>query len=96
MEVSKDGQFDVIKYATSGTCSKMIFVKVKDGVVEDLGFVGGCPGNLQGISHLAKGMNIDDLIARLEGIKCGAKDTSCPDQLAKCLSEYKLGKFTAV
>ena len=80
---------EVIQYTTSGTCCKMMQVKVSDGIIEDVDFLGGCNGNLQGIKSLIKGMKIDDVIEKLQGIQCGAKPTSCPDQLAQCLIAYK-------
>ena len=66
-------------------CSRNIQFKIKDGRVFDVVFAGGCNGNLQGISSLLVGMKAEDAIARMEGIRCGFKDTSCPDQLAKAL-----------
>ena len=74
-------------YQTQGTCSKFIEFDVEDGIVNDVVFYGGCNGNLQGIARLVKGMKVDDVIFRLEGINCGGKGTSCPDQLAKALRE---------
>ena len=74
-------------YQTQGTCSKFIEFDVEDGIVNDVVFYGGCNGNLQGIACLVKGMKVDDVISRLEGINCGGKGTSCPDQLAKALRE---------
>ena len=74
-------------YQTPGTCSKFIEFDVEDGIVNDVVFYGGCNGNLQGIARLVKGMKVDDVISRLEGINCGGKGTSCPDQLAKALRE---------
>ncbi len=76
-------------YKTYGTCSRQIEFDVKDDVLQSLKFVGGCSGNLQGISRLAVGRKIDDVINLLQGVKCGFKNTSCPDQLAKALIEYK-------
>ena len=78
-----------ITYKTKGTCSQMISFNVEDGKVHDVKFYGGCNGNLQGISKLVEGMDIDEVIARVEGIKCGARQTSCPDQLAKALKQFK-------
>ena len=72
-------------YRTQGTCSTQIVIDVEDGVINEVEFFGGCNGNLQGISRLVKGMSCNDVIARLEGIKCGYKSTSCPDQLAQAL-----------
>lgn len=76
-------------YKTSGTCSREILFEIEDGKVKNLRFVGGCNGNLQGIGALVEGMNVDDVIARVEGISCGGRPTSCPDQLAKALKEAK-------
>ena len=72
-------------YNTTGTCSKHILLDVEDGVINDVKFLGGCNGNLQGISKLVKGQKVEDIIDKLQGIKCGMKDTSCPDQLSKAL-----------
>ncbi len=72
-------------YKTSGTCSSAIDVELKDGIIESVKFTGGCNGNLQGISSLVAGMKAEDAIAKLKGIRCGMKATSCPDQLAKAL-----------
>ena len=74
-------------YKTKGTCSTMIDVELKDGVIDSVKFTGGCNGNLQGISALAKGMKPEEAISRLKGIRCGFKPTSCPDQLAHALEE---------
>ena len=74
-------------YKTHGVCSSMIHVELDGDKIKDVDFVGGCNGNLQGISSLVKGMKVEDAIERLSGIKCGSKVTSCPDQLAKALRE---------
>lgn len=74
-----------IEYKTHGTCSRMIVVDVEDGVVTDCAFVGGCPGNTLGVAALVKGKRVEDVIALLDGIRCGTKSTSCPDQLAQAL-----------
>ena len=76
-------------YKTKGTCSMQINFSLDGDIVTNVEFMGGCNGNLNGIASLITGMNINDVITKLEGIKCGAKDTSCPDQLAKCLIAYK-------
>lgn len=78
-----------MRYQTSGTCSTAIDIEVTDGVIDSVSFLGGCNGNLQGISHLVTGMKVEDAIERLKGIKCGFKSTSCPDQLAKALESLK-------
>ena len=77
------------EYKTSGTCSQRIFFEVEDGKLSHVQFLGGCNGNLKGIGSLVEGMDIDEVIARLEGTTCGMKSTSCPDQLAKALKEAK-------
>ena len=78
-----------ISYKPKGVCSKLMELDVEDGKIKSLKVTGGCSGNLQGISSLVAGMDIDDAISRLEGIRCGYKSTSCPDQLAQALKEYK-------
>lgn len=72
-------------YKTCGTCSTSIDLTVEDGIVRDVVFHKGCNGNLQGIARLVEGMHASEVIARLEGIRCGKKDTSCPDQLCRAL-----------
>lgn len=72
-------------YKPHGVCSQQISVEVKDGIIESVSFVGGCSGNTQGVATLVIGMKAEDAIARLEGIKCGPRPTSCPDQLSKAL-----------
>jgi uncharacterized protein (TIGR03905 family) len=74
-------------YKTKGVCSQYINFELKDGVVTNVQFLGGCNGNLKGIGALVEGMKAEDVIARVEGIKCGMKATSCPDQLAQALKE---------
>lgn len=76
-------------YKTKGTCSASIDFDVVDGKVHNVRFVGGCNGNLQGIGILTENMPIDEVITKLEGVDCHGKGTSCPDQLAKALKEYK-------
>lgn len=77
-----------ITYQTQGTCSRLIDLTLNDdNTIADVQFVGGCNGNLKGICSLIKGQKADDVIARLKGILCGGKTTSCPDQLAKALEE---------
>ena len=74
-------------YKTHGVCSSAIEFEVKDGKVTGVRFVGGCSGNTQGVARLVEGMDVHEAISRLEGIKCGFKPTSCPDQLAKALKQ---------
>ncbi|MBQ9245322.1 TIGR03905 family TSCPD domain-containing protein [bacterium] len=87
---------DVLQYETTGTCCKLMQVVITDGKIEDAQFYGGCNGNLQGIKSLIKGMSVDDVIEKLKGIQCGGKLTSCPDQLAQCLINYKEKQATKV
>lgn len=77
-----------MKYKTQGTCSSFIDLEVEDGIIKSVAFTGGCNGNLQGISKLVTGMKKEDAIERLKGIRCGFKETSCPDQLARALEAY--------
>ena len=74
-------------YKTNGVCSRNIVIDVEDGVVQNVRFEGGCNGNTKGISALVVGMKVEDVINRLETIKCGFKNTSCPDQLAQALKK---------
>ena len=74
-------------YKTSGVCSRQIDFDIVDGKVHNVKFTGGCNGNLQGIGHLIEGMEVHEANSRLEGIRCGMKPTSCPDQLSKALKE---------
>lgn len=76
-----------MNYRPTGVCSQMIHFDLEDNRVKNLSFIGGCNGNLQGISKLVEGMDVDEVISRLEGIRCGFKSTSCPDQLAKALKK---------
>lgn len=76
-------------YKTKGTCSREITFDIEDGKVKNVQFFGGCNGNLKGIGSLVEGMSVDEVIARVEGIQCGMKPTSCPDQLAQALKEAK-------
>ena len=76
---------ETIKYSPKGVCSRGMEIDVEDGVIQAVRVMGGCSGNLQGISSLLRGMTVEDAIARMEGIRCGMKPTSCPDQLAQAL-----------
>lgn len=80
---------EVLIYRPTGTCSKEMRITYENGKVYDLEVIGGCNGNLKGLSALIKGMDIDDVISRLDGIKCGFKTTSCPDQVAQALKTLK-------
>lgn len=75
------------EYRTKGTCSQRILFEIDDGKVHNVQFIGGCSGNLQGIGRLVEGMAATEVIERIQGIRCGFKPTSCPDQLAKALKE---------
>ena len=77
------------EYQTNGTCSRSILFEIEDGKVKNVAFIGGCHGNLQGISALVEGQDVDEVITKIEGIHCGMKPTSCPDQLARALKEAK-------
>ena len=76
-----------ISYNTSGTCARKIEIDVENGIVVDVKFIGGCSGNTQGVAALVKGMAVEEAIKRLDGIRCGFKSTSCPDQLAQALKK---------
>lgn len=78
-----------MKYMTKGVCSRSIEFEVEDNKLKNVRFEGGCSGNTQGVGCLVEGMDIDEVIKRTENIKCGFKTTSCPDQLAKALKQYK-------
>ena len=76
-------------YKTKGVCSSTIDIELDGDIIRSVKFTGGCHGNLQGISKLVEGMKADDAISRLKGIRCGFKNTSCPDQLAQALESLK-------
>ncbi len=80
-----------ITYKTQSVCSRSIDIDVEDGIVVNVKFTGGCAGNTQGVASLIRGMKVEEAISRLEGIRCGFKPTSCPDQLAKALKKYIAG-----
>ncbi len=77
-----------MNYKTSGVCSKEIQFEIENDIIKSVEFVGGCSGNTQGISKLVEGMSVEEVIKRLEGVKCGFRPTSCPDQLAQALRSY--------
>ena len=76
-------------YTTQGTCSRQITFDVVDNKLTNVRFLGGCSGNTQGVSKLVEGMDIDEVIKRVEGVSCNGRPTSCPDQLARALKQYK-------
>ena len=80
-------------YKTHGTCSREIQFEIEDNKVKEVRFIGGCPGNTQGVAALVRGYDIDEAIARMKGIDCAGKGTSCTDQLAKALKEILAGKL---
>lgn len=80
---------ETIEYNPRGVCSRKMEIDVEDGVIQAVRVLGGCNGNLQGIASLLKGMTVEDAIARMEGIRCGMKPTSCPDQLAQALKSAR-------
>lgn len=79
----------MFSYKTHGVCSRAIHFEVENGVITACRFDGGCNGNTQGVASLVTGMKVDDAIAKLKGIQCGPRPTSCPDQLAQALEQYK-------
>lgn len=79
----------VYEYRTKGTCASRISLEIVDGKVHNVRFVGGCSGNTQGVARLVEGMDVDEAISRMKGIRCGMKPTSCPDQLALALEEAR-------
>lgn len=81
----KDGILVIYAATCEAVCSQQIAVAIKDGIILEAQFVGGCSGNTQGVAALVKGMKVEEAISRLEGIRCGSKPTSCPDQLARTL-----------
>ena len=80
------------RYAPKGVCSRQINIEVEDGIVTNLEVIGGCNGNLQGISKLVQGMKVEEVIKRLKGIDCNSRGTSCPDQIARALEEISIKK----
>ena len=80
---------ETIKYMPRGVCSQKMEIDVEDGVIQAVRVMGGCNGNLKGIASLMRGMTVEDAISRMEGIRCGMKPTSCPDQLAQALKSAR-------
>ena len=78
-----------MRYKTKGVCSQEITFDVQDNKLTNVQFVGGCAGNTQGVARLVEGMEVDEAIRRLDGIQCGPRTTSCPDQLARALKQFK-------
>ena len=88
IEIREIDGFDVVRFIPQGVCSKLMQFKIKDNIIMDFEAVGGCSGNLGGISMLVKGMDVNEVLKRLSGIPCGSRPTSCPDQLSICLKLY--------
>ena len=80
---------ETFAYEPKGVCARQLVITVDDNRIADIEIIGGCPGNLLGISNLLKGMEIDEVIKRFNGVPCGRKPTSCPDQIATALMAYK-------
>ncbi len=89
IEIKTIDGIDEVKFQPSGVCSKLMLLKIKDNQILDMETIGGCNGNLKGIGSLVNGMNIDEVIKRLQGLPCGSRSTSCPDQLSIALKLYK-------
>ena len=77
------------RYMPKGVCSMQMIFEIENNIIKKLKIIGGCPGNTVGVSKLVEGRNIDEVIEMLKGIQCGIKGTSCPDQIARALEEYK-------
>ena len=77
------------RYTPEGVCSMQMIFEIENNIIKKLKIIGGCPGNTVGVSKLVEGRNIDEVIKMLKGIPCGIKGTSCPDQVARALEEYK-------
>ena len=77
------------RYTPQGVCSMQMIFKIDNGIIKNLKIIGGCPGNTIGVSRLVEGRTVEEVIKMLKGIPCGIKQTSCPDQVAKALEEYK-------
>ena len=92
--INKVDGFDIVQYKPKGVCAKMMQFRIKDDIIHDVEFVGGCNGNLSGIGILVRGMHINDIIPKLSGLPCGSRPTSCPDQLTKGLEAYIEAKST--
>lgn len=80
---------ETIRYTPTGVCSRRMEIDVEDGAIQAVRVMGGCNGNLQGIASLLKGMRVEDAISRMDGIRCGMKSSSCPDQLAQALKTVR-------
>ncbi len=88
IEIKESNGIDICQFQPKGVCCKLMQFRVKDNIMQDVEFVGGCNGNLSGIGVLIKGMNINEIIDKLEGLPCGKRPTSCPDQLTQGIKAY--------
>ena len=79
----------IFQYVPTGICAQRIILDIEDGVIQDLNIVGGCDGNHKGLTALVKGMKVEEVKEKLRGIRCGFRDTSCPDQLSRALEDYE-------
>jgi len=79
----------IFEYSPKGVCSSKMIFKIENNIIKDIKIIGGCPGNSLGVSSLIKNQKIDDVINKLDGIRCGFKNTSCPDQISNALKEFK-------
>ena len=87
IQIKEVNGVDIVQYQPKGVCCKMMQMRIKDNIIQDVEFVGGCNGNLQGISSLVDGLTVEQIESKLKGIRCGFKPTSCPDQLAVAVKE---------
>jgi uncharacterized protein (TIGR03905 family) len=94
ISIKEENGIDIVQYQPKGVCAKMMNFRIKDNRLLDAEFIGGCNGNLKGISILVQGMHINDIIPKLSGLPCGSRPTSCPDQLTKGLEAYIKAKET--
>ncbi len=85
----KTEEYLMYSYKTSGVCSSTINIEIEDNIIKNVEFIGGCAGNLLGIGSLVKGLSVDEVISKLQGIDCRGRGTSCPDQLSKALTAWK-------
>jgi uncharacterized protein (TIGR03905 family) len=88
IEIREIDGYDEVRFQPQGVCSKLMSLKIKDNKILEMETVGGCSGNLKGIGSLVVGMDINEIIKRLQGLPCGSRPTSCPDQLSVCLKLY--------
>ena len=98
IEIKEENGIDEVRFMPQGVCSKLMMLKIKDNKILNMETVGGCSGNLKGIGSLVIGMDINEVIKRLQGLPCGSRPTSCPDQLSICLKMYleEKSKVTAL